>query len=78
MTLPWRSVRTSSASGAAQRRTTSWIGRSYPDGLGVSSKFFQEGVRPFVHAEPGPGNNRTAAGAGVTPRPAGRLRSIVV
>src|SRR5262245_13779803 len=42
ITLPCRSVRTSSAYCRAQARTTSWMGRSKPEGLGVSRRLLRK------------------------------------
>src|SRR5438445_6968077 len=42
MTLPWRSVRTSSAYGRAHERTTSCTGGSKPEGLGVWRRFLRK------------------------------------
>src|SRR5262245_32559267 len=42
ITLPWRSVRNSSAYGLAQDLTRSCTGRSNPEGLGVSRRLLRK------------------------------------
>ena len=53
-------------------------GALVPGRAGRLQEFFQERVRPFVHDTARRVTTERPRGAGVTPRPAGRLRSIVV
>ena len=58
--------------------TTSWIGRSNPDGLGVSRSSRRKPCDRSSMMPSGPLPTERPRGTGITPRPAGRVRSIVV